>query len=74
MPSDCTVSKSTNEAAHAGVILFHVILSLILILTQVSGLDEKTKYIAAISVGSILLVVSILAIVPIAMGAGYEDT
>lgn len=73
MASSSTVSKSTHTSAHIGVIVFHILLALTLIYTQMANhISDRTKYVSALSVGGVLLIVSLLAIVPIASGSGYE--
>jgi hypothetical protein len=64
---DKVISKSTYIWSHVAVIVFHISIGILLILAQKKVLfEEKSAEIAVYTIGGLLIVISLLAIVPIA--------
>lgn len=75
MPETKHISKSTHQAAHAGVIGAHVVIAASILYSQYYMGDtisrqnaKKIIYVAA----AILLIASLLAIIPIASSKKYD--
>lgn len=66
MAKDKVISRDAFAWGHFGTILFHVAIAILLIVSYfVKNWDRDTLRIINVSVGSVLLAVSILALVPI---------
>lgn len=64
MTEDKTIKKKTYKWAHIGVIIYHIITAILLLISQFLFNDRVKKY-TVVVLSVLLLIVSLLALVPI---------